>query len=249
MEKNRNWVLLRGLVRGTFHWGHFPEKLAKAFPNDKIHLFDLPGNGLRNQETSPYEISGFTEDLRFLSRRLDRIHLVAISLGGMVALDWLSHHPEEVERAYIMNTSLGDTGPFYKRLRFWNYPAIAKNFTGTEEVIEKLILDLTCNNLKVHEELLEHNIEMAKKYPLRRINFFRQIAAASRTRFNPKLTEYKNLHLFVSPNDRLVSSENTFNLGHLLGISPIVHPWAGHDITVDDPDFFVEQCLALTPSS
>lgn len=246
MEKNRNWVLLRGLIRGTFHWGRFPNRLAEAFPNDKVHLFDLPGNGLRNNEASPHSIDGFTDDIRFLCRRFERIHLVAISLGGMVGLDWLSQYPQEIERAFIINTSLGDTGPFYKRLNFWNYPQIIQKFTASEEIVEKLILDLTCNNLKVHEEVLPWHIEMAKKYPMRRLNFIRQLVAAGKSRFNGNLLGYKNLHLFVSENDRLVSSENTYNLCRRLGISPIVHPWAGHDLTLDDPDFFVRHCVALT---
>lgn len=240
MEKNRNWVLLRGLIRGSFHWHQFPEKLAKAFPDDKIHLFDLPGNGLRNTETSPLSIEGFVEDLRFLCRRLENIHLVAISLGGMVAMNWLSTYPQEVERAFIMNTSLGDTGPFYKRLNYYNYPRIIKSFLKDETVVEKLILDLTCNNLKVHEAILDHHIELARRYPMSRLNFFRQIIAAGKSRFDTRLLNYKNLHLLACTNDRLVHYENTFNLGHKLNITPIVHPWAGHDLTLDDPDFVVD---------
>jgi pimeloyl-ACP methyl ester carboxylesterase len=243
MEKNRNWVLLRGLIRGSFHWHTFPDKLAKAFPHDKVHLIDLPGNGRRNTEPSPLTIQEFTEDLRFLTRKLENIHLVAISLGGMIAMDWLVHHPHEVEHAFIMNTSLGDTGPFYKRLNYQNYPRILKSFFEDEAVIEKLILDLTCNDLRVHEQVLSHHIEMAKKYPVSRANFLRQVAAAGKTQFNSRLSEFKNLHLLVSQNDRLVHSDNSFVLASKLGISPVIHPWAGHDLTMDDPDFVVTHCL------
>ncbi len=240
MQNVRNWVLLRGLIRGSFHWHKFPDKLAKAFPNDKIHLFDSPGNGVRNNEISPMRIEGFTEDLRFLARRLDNIQLVAISLGGMVALNWLATHPEEVENAFVMNTSLGDTGPFYKRLNYTNYPRIVKSFLKDETVVEKMILDFTCNSIDVQEELLDHNIAMARKYPMKRLNFFRQIVAAGQSRFDSRLLKYKKLHLLVSANDRLVHPQNTFNLAHKLGITPMVHPWAGHDLTLDDPDFVVD---------
>ena len=240
MQKSRNWILLRGLIRGSFHWHKFPEKLAKAFPNDKIHLIDSPGNGLRNTETSPMKIEDFTQDVRFLTRQLDHIQLIAISLGGMISMNWLSSYPQEVENAFIMNTSLGDTGPFYKRLNFMNYPRIAKSFLKDETVVEKMILELTCNSIDVQEELLDHNIEMVRKYPMNRLNFFRQIVAATQSRFDSRLLNYKNLRLLVSANDRLVHPQNTFNLGHKLGISPVVHPWAGHDLTLDDPDFVVD---------
>lgn len=240
MQKNRNWVLLRGLIRGSFHWHQFPQKLAQAFPEDKIHLFDLPGNGLRNKESSPANIAGFTEDLRFLARRLDNIHLVAISLGGMIAMNWLATRPDEVAHTFIMNTSLGDTGPFYKRLNYYNYPRIFKSFLKDEAVVEKLILDLTCNNLKIYDDVLPHHIDMARQYPMNRLNFFRQMLAAGKSRFDSRLLQYKNLRLMVCTNDRLVHHENTFNLGHKLGITPVVHPWAGHDLTLDDPDFVVD---------
>lgn len=238
--KKRNWILLRGLIRGSFHWHQFPGKLAQAYPNDEIHLFDLPGNGLRNTDTSPITIQEFTEDIRFLSRRLDNIHLIAISLGGMTVLNWLASHPHEVEHAFIMNTSLTDTGPFYKRLNYWNYPKIVKVLTKGEEVIEKLILELTSNSLKVQEQVLEHNIKMARRYPLNRLNFFRQMIAAGTFRFDERLKDYKNLRLMTCANDRLVHPDNTFNLGLKLGIQPVIHPWAGHDLTLDDPDFVVE---------
>lgn len=236
----RNWVLLRGLIRGSFHWHKFPEKLAHAFPKDAIHLFDLPGNGLRNTDTSPISIQGFAEDIRFLSRRLDNIHVIAISLGGMIAMNWISSHPQEVKHAFIMNTSLGDTGPFYKRLNYWNYPQIVKSFMKDETVIEKLILDMTSNNLDVHDQVLEYNIEMARRYPMSRLNFFRQIAAAGKSRFDERLKNYRNLKLMACANDRLVHPDNTFNLGRRLDIQPVVHPWAGHDLTLDDPDFVVD---------
>lgn len=247
--KPRNWILVRGLIRGSYHWHEFPDKLAKAFPNDKVHLFDIPGNGLRYSELSPMNIASYTEDLRFLARRLDRIHIVSISLGGMIVMDWLANHPEEVERTFIMNTSLGDTAPFYKRLNYWNYPKIARSIMADEAVVEKLILDLTSNNLKLHPDVLDFNIKMARKYPMNRLNFFQQLLAAGRSRFNPRLRDYKNLHLLVSANDRLVHCDNTFNLSQKLGIAPAVHPWAGHDLTLDDPDFVVNECLTHTIST
>lgn len=245
MAKNKNWILLRGLIRGSFHWHRFPALLAEAFPEDKIHLFDLPGNGLRHLEDSPTTIQDYTDDIRFLARHLDNIHIIAVSLGGMVTLEWLSYYPKEVASAFVINTSLGDTGPFYKRLNYLNYPNIAKSFLADISTREKLILDITANNLKVHNEVLENNITMAQKYPVSRRNFFRQLIAGKKTRYNPLLENYKNIYFMTSANDRLVHCENTFNLCRKLNIEPIIHPWAGHDLTLDDPEFVVQKCQAL----
>ncbi len=243
MEKNRNWILIRGLIRGSFHWHTFPKKLAATFPNDTVHVFDLPGNGRRNKERSPLSLDEYTDDLRFQARRLERIHIIAISLGGMIALDWLVHHPDEVESAFIMNTSLGDTGPFYKRLNYINYPKIAKSFFSDLETREKMILEMTSNNLKEHAAVLPEYIALARQFPVERINFVRQLIVAGKTRYNPALERYKKLNFVVSTNDRLVHSENTLNLSQRLNLAPKIHPWAGHDLTLDDPDFMVSHCL------
>lgn len=243
MEKNRNWVLIRGLIRGSFHWHQFPEKLSRAFPNDKIHLFDLPGNGRRHSEVSPISIDEYTDDIRFQSRRLENIHVIAISLGGMIAIDWLCHHPKEVQAAFIMNTSLGDTGPFYKRLSFTAYPKIVKSFLADVPAREQLILDLTSNNLKIHDEVLREYIALSEKFPVERANFFRQMLAAGKSRFDSRLESYKNVHFIASLNDRLVDSQNTMNLCKKMQKAPTIHPWAGHDLTLDDPDFMVKHCI------
>lgn len=249
MEKNRNWVLIRGLIRGHFHWHSFPKKLAEIFPNDSIHLFDLPGNGERNKDYSPMDIGEYTDDIRYQARKLENIHVIAISLGGMTALDWIAHHPKEVASAFIINTSLGDSGPFYKRLNYLTYPKLARSFFESSAAREKLILDITANNLKVHEDVLAANIAFAEKYPTNRANFFRQMLAASRTQFNSRLSQFNNLHFITSRNDRLVNCENTYNLCQRLNLKPHIHPWAGHDLTLDDPAFFLTHCFETLTAS
>ncbi len=248
MGNNRNWILIRGLIRGSFHWHTFPKKLAAAFPDDTFHVFDLPGNGRRNKERSPLSLDEYTDDIRVQARRLERIHVIAISLGGMIALDWLAHHPGEVESAFIMNTSLGDTGPFYKRLKYLNYPKIVKSFFSDLETREKMILEMTSNNLKEHAAVLPEYVALARQFPGERINFVRQLVVAGKTRYNPALERYKNLNFVVSANDRLVHSENTLNLSQRLNLIPKIHPWAGHDLTLDDPDFMVSHCLDVLRS-
>ena len=42
------WVLLRGLVRESRHWGALPDLLAQALPAHPILCPDLPGNGVRS---------------------------------------------------------------------------------------------------------------------------------------------------------------------------------------------------------
>ena len=102
---------------------------------------------------------------------------------------------------------------------------------------------MTSNNLKVHDAILPEYVALARQFPVDRINFIRQLMVAGKTRYNPALERYKNLNFVMSTNDRLVNSENTLNLSQRLNLIPAVHPWAGHDLTLDDPDFMVKHCL------
>ena len=100
-----NWIFLRGLGRQSGHWFRFRELLekerrARRSPFHGSLLFpDLPGTGLENHRASPATIQEITDDLR--SRTVATLPpgqphcLFAISLGGMVALDWLNRITHE----------------------------------------------------------------------------------------------------------------------------------------------------------
>ncbi len=58
MAKHRVWLLFRGLVREKRHWENFPNALQAYFPDDKIVLYNFPGNGQRYNENSKTRIVG-----------------------------------------------------------------------------------------------------------------------------------------------------------------------------------------------
>ena len=108
MTNTRNWILLRGLARGRGHWGSFAEKIRERFPNDKFEFLDLPGNGERNNVKSPMRISDFVKDLRTQSQFVKNgecFQILAVSLGAMIAVEWMREFPHEVSKAYIVCTS------------------------------------------------------------------------------------------------------------------------------------------------
>ena len=114
------WILLRGLMREQRHWGEFPATLARALPGARIVTPDLPGNGTRHDEDSATRVAAMVEDCRqhLLARGIPApYHLLALSLGGMVAVEWASRYPQEIARCVLVNTSMRPYSPFYLRLR------------------------------------------------------------------------------------------------------------------------------------
>ena len=106
------WVLLRGLMREQRHWGHFPATLAHALPGARIVTPDLPGNGTRHLQTSATRVADMVEDCRrqLLERGIPApYHLLALSLGGMVAVEWASRYPQEIARCVLVTSSAAGT--------------------------------------------------------------------------------------------------------------------------------------------
>lgn len=241
MEENkRQWLLLRGLTRGQFHWVDFPERLQAQFPGDEIIMLDIPGNGYRHKEASPTCISDYTQDIRSQLGKKENLHVIAVSMGAMITLDWLSQFPEEIQKAYLVNTSVRGLAPFYKRLRPENYPHIFKALVSSKLDQEKTVLKITSNNLEIQKKVLLTFERMAEKYPVSPQNLIRQLVASGSFQLPSSLAADK-VEIFLSLNDRLVSCENSKALARVLNKKAFEHPWAGHDLVLDDPDFLLSK--------
>ena len=98
------WVLLRGLTRETAHWGDFPCVFQQALPGAQLHLLDLPGNGARHAERSPATVHALVADVRAqVAQRgiATPVHVLALSLGAMVATQWAHTAPHELAGAAV----------------------------------------------------------------------------------------------------------------------------------------------------
>lgn len=242
----RNWILLRGLARGIGHWGAFAQKIQEHFPNDKFEFIDLPGNGSRNQETSPLKISDYVKDLRAHSqfvKNKEKFNILAVSLGAMITVEWMREFPLEVQRAYLICTSSNGLSPFYHRfqpINLWKgLPLLTAH--SKAELWEKTILGMITNNQERRESEILAMIAYSERYPVRLENLARQMTAASQYRF-PKEAP-GDIRLLGSYGDRLVSSNCTLSIGKAWGLKPEMHSWAGHDLPIDDPQWLLEHLL------
>ncbi|MBY0571191.1 MAG: alpha/beta hydrolase [Burkholderiaceae bacterium] len=242
------WVLLRGLMREQRHWGNFTQQFAQAHPHERIITLDFAGNGALYQQASATSIGAMVEQARQQLQQQqvhDNVKLLAISLGGMVAVAWAERYPNELQRMVLINTSLAPYNPFYQRLRPANYPAIiATMLTGTQRQREQLILRLTSHqsNTPQAEQLLNDWVHYAQQYPIRRRNILRQLVAAMRYRAPAKAPQVPLLML-AGAKDVLVSPQCSATLAHRWQVELRIHPEAGHDLPLDDPAWVIQQTL------
>lgn len=245
------WLLLRGLGRCRHHWGDFGQKFQQAIGDDKIIYLDILGNGDMHSQYSCTNIQDNTENLRSRLAQLfiksnaalsvPKLNFVSISMGAMIATDWASRYPSEVESLHIINTSDSGSSPFYRRLRFENYPKLIRLLTKTDdaEIFEKGILEITTNNFSERE--LWHK-KFAQVPITQRKNWLRQIIAASSYSF-PKQAPNCRTQIIVSETDRLVSSTCSQSIAKMWQLPLTTHPTAGHDLPLEASQWLIEKIL------
>ncbi len=154
------WVLLRGLTREARHWGELPQQLASINPgagNEQVVALDLPGNGEFCGQASPRSVRGMVVFARkqLLARGFKPPYqVVAMSLGGMVAIDWAQQYPHEVARLVLINTSMRPFSGLSERLRpgtWWPLLLLAARWPDAGYV-ERVIHQLTCKRLAARDD-------------------------------------------------------------------------------------------------
>ena len=239
-------LLIRGLSREQRHWGQFRPMLADALTNPVLS-FDFAGCGGLYRQQSPCSISALRQSVRLQLQQASefngKVHLVAISLGAMLAVDWAAQHPQEVASLTLINTSARSLSPFYQRLHWRNYAAILGGIFMSAAEREQLILRLTSATPALHQGALINWQLWQQQRPVSRLNALRQLWAASR--FNVPPAPGCPALLLSSLGDKLVSPQCTAALARYWQVPHIQHTWAGHDLPLDDANWLVTQLAAF----
>lgn len=237
------WVLLRGLGRSARHWGAFPQALQQAWPGSRVLCPDLPGNGRLHAQPSPTQVCDLTEALRRQLRSQDvqkPVRVLALSLGAMVACDWAQRHPQELQALVLVNTSLRPFHPFWWRLQPRAWPMLAGVAVLPDEWQERIIFALTRRQGGDAEATLRHWMAARQAEPVRALNLWRQLLAASRYR-SPATAPPVPIRVLAGLGDRLVDPRCSQDLARRWRCDHAWHPWAGHDLPLDDAGWLLAQ--------
>lgn len=251
MSTPPTWLLLRGLTRDARHWGGFGARLSQGLGGVRVVEMDLPGNGSLHAERSPTSVDAMAAHCRAQWRQWGaaagaepgvRLRVLAMSLGAMVATAWAARHPEEIDALVLINASMRPVSPFYRRLRARHYARLLRLLaTGADALDwERTILQITSHHRggaafgdEIVREWAAHRVER----PVTRANALRQLVAAARFRAPAAL--HRSL-LLASAADALVDPSCSAALARRWNAPIAIHPWAGHDLPLDDADWVVE---------
>ncbi len=244
------WVLLRGLVRESRHWGPFVPALARCLPQARLVALDLPGNGALHQQRSPSTVAGMVEAYRAQAQAQGLrppYHVCAVSMGAMVAVQWAHSYPHEIAAQVLINTSMRPFSPVTQRLQMRNWPTILRlALWSTPVQWEAAVLRMT--TARPHPEVLAQWVHWHQTCPVSKMNALRQLWAAARFRAPPVPPGSPQVPtlLLASTRDPLVSVRCSQALAQAWQLPLLQHPSAGHDLTLDDPAWVAEAVMAWT---
>lgn len=239
-----HWILLRGLAREQAHWGDFRQTLARTMPEERFHTVDLPGTGVRFRESCPWTISGIRQEVEKQVQHIPRPYgLIALSLGGMVALDWAQQAAGgTIQRLVLINTSCGFSTP-WRRMKPSALPSVVRLLARRELFDRETgILSLTSSR-PVPRETVKRWYSIQRQRPVTRMNALRQLTAAAR--FRPRAKRpLPDALVLASMGDRIVDWRCSQVMADRWQWTLRVHPDAGHDLPLDEAQWVIEQISA-----
>ncbi|WP_373187354.1 alpha/beta fold hydrolase [Halopseudomonas sp.] len=96
-------LLLHGLGSSGRDWEH---QLSALLPGYRVLCLDMRGHGKSEKPASGYSVKTFADDcLAFINyMQLGKPHIVGISMGGMIAFQLATDHPEVPASLTIVNS-------------------------------------------------------------------------------------------------------------------------------------------------
>lgn len=125
-------LFLHGLGSSTIDWEYQIDYFANHYQTITL---DMRGHGQTAKPKGPYSISMFAKDVAAFIKALElpRVHVVGISMGGMIALQLASDNQELLKSLVVVNSlahyklkTPGDYYGFYKRLLLIRFLGMAK---------------------------------------------------------------------------------------------------------------------------
>ncbi len=159
----------------------------------------------------------------------------------MVAAEWISEYPNDFKGAVLINTSFRGTAPATKRLSLHAATRLMRIIAmGDLAEQEKAVLKLTTVKAEFTDEAIAERVRARRERPTSRSNFFRQLFAGWRYRL-PQEKPSRPVLLLSSLGDKLVHPDCADALARMWDATLERHPWAGHDLPLDDPQWVADQ--------
>jgi pimeloyl-ACP methyl ester carboxylesterase len=248
MAKQQHVVILRGLIRENGHSQalyNYHSQLKSSFI---IHGLEIDGNGQYYQKQSALTVSAMVEQVRTDYLKIkqkypaeDEFTLAAISLGGMIAAEWMSKYPQDFKQLILVNTSFSGICSMFERFRPANFNNYLKLlFTTDPRRKEEILFEFILYQKEKNRFLIDHWTTIRAERPVSNSNTIRQLIAG--WRFNmPEVAPAIPTWIMVGEKDQLVSPNCSHQIAKKWNLPILQNFSAGHDLTNDDPKWFIDE--------
>jgi len=242
-----NIFLLRGLTRESGHWGMaFTENLMKEFPNAKLSFLDLPGSGIYNNEKAALTVNGIMEFMR--TREIENINkmkgknvIMATSLGGMVAVEWIDKYPQDFQGLVMISASFNGICRMDERAKKEiRKEMFAVMFEKDMKAREMILLKINSNDTVNFNSNLNEWTDVQERRPMTKANILRQTIAGMRYSAPENMPDIPTL-IIGSKGDRLVAETCIIKVHNEFGGSLVWHETSGHGVPIDAPEWLVSE--------
>ncbi|WP_374433847.1 alpha/beta fold hydrolase [Inhella sp.] len=239
----RNWVLLGGVGRECARWPEAPQvllqQLRRLEPASQLRLLDLPGTGRRWQERSPSHAGELVDGLRERVQNLEGpIGLVTSSVGAALATEWARRHPQDLAALVLVSPVLRPFTPLLRAVRPSLWPTLAALLMGRRSpwaLDERLFASTT--NLRADVIGLDSEWRRLRdEHPVKLRNVWAQGLAVWRYEASRRRPHGRVL-LLAGRADQWFDWRISQAISRAWGAALRVHPEAGHDLLLDDPDW------------
>jgi pimeloyl-ACP methyl ester carboxylesterase len=212
-------VMIMGLSANIDWWT--PDFLKAISKNFKTLIFDNRGAGRSDKPKDiDYSIELFAKDTINLMKamKIDRAHVLGISMGGMIAQEMALNNPEMIEKLILCSTHCGP--PKYVLPSKEVLELLTRDRTGLseEEVVRAAIPILyTKNHIKNNPENVELTIKNMLKSPIPDYAYQKQVNAIMKFSSSKRLQNIKCPTLIMhGKQDILIPPKNAEVLAKLI---------------------------------
>lgn len=230
-------VMIRGLARSSRYWLDFLPRMTRSF---FVTVLDNRGVGRTSTPKVPYTTRAMADDVAAVmdAVKLDRAHVVGISLGGMIAMRFALNHSARVDKLVLGCTTMGGREAVrihpraIQRLLGAGRMSFADAMTYTAPIV------LSDKFIEERPDILNAWRAIAIAEPVSRQGSIFQLLAAAEHDVS------KQVHRITAPTllltgdaDRLIDAENSVRLAARIPRSKLVYlSGAGHDFPTEQPE-------------
>ncbi len=230
-------VMIRGLGSNLTAWYEQTPEFARHF---RTIVFDNRGAGRTEKPDAPYSIAQMAADTAGLMDALGirRAALLGISMGGMIAQEFVLNYPERLNCLILGCTHFGGTSVVQADPAIVSAVVAGVNATPEQQKLQRKAV-FADDTIEHRPDILTKHDEVRAQFPIPIASYIRQVQAIQNFDASARLDSIKLPTMVIAGrDDRLVPVENSRLIAARIAGAKLVELAGGHLFFVEHPTEF-----------